>query len=72
MLFAATGMNLETLIVSEVSQKQKDKYQYDITYLWNLKYGIDRHFGGFLDANCYIWNGWAMRSYCTAQRNLCD
>ena len=20
-----------------------------------------------LDANCYIWNGWAMRPYCTAQ-----
>ena len=26
MSFAATGMELETLIVSEVSQKEKDKY----------------------------------------------
>ena len=26
MLFAATWMELETLIVSEISQKEKDKY----------------------------------------------
>ena len=25
-----------------------------------------------VDANCYIWNGWAMESYCTAQGNVCD
>ena len=31
MPFAATWMELETLILSEVSQKEKDKY--DITYL---------------------------------------
>ena len=24
------------------------------------------------DANCYIWNGWAMGSYCTAQGTVCD
>lgn len=24
------------------------------------------------DANCYIWNGWAMGSYCTAQGNMYD
>ena len=29
-------------------------------------------FGGFLDANCYIWNGWALGPYCTAQGNVCD
>ena len=23
-------------------------------------------------ANCYIWNGWAMGTYCTAQGNVCD
>ena len=34
--------------------------------------GIDAHLGGFRDANYCIWNGWAMRSYCTAQRNVCD
>jgi len=22
--------------------------------------GMDGHFGGFWDANCYIWDGWAM------------
>ena len=35
--------------------------------------GRERHFG---DANCYIWNGQAMESYCTARevcviRSLC-
>ena len=34
--------------------------------------GRDGHFGGLGDANCYIWNGWAMGSYCTAQGNVCD
>ena len=32
--FAATWMELETLILSDVSQKKKDKY--DIIYIWNL------------------------------------
>ena len=36
MPFAATWMDLEILILSEVSQTEKDKY--DITYMWNLKY----------------------------------
>ena len=40
MPFAATWMELETLIPSEVSQKEKDKY-HDITYMCNLKYGIN-------------------------------
>ena len=31
-----------------------------------------RAFGGFLDANCYTWNGWAMGPYCTVQGNACD
>ena len=30
------------------------------------------HFGGFLGANWYIWNGWTMGSYCIAQGNVCD
>ena len=34
MPFTATWMELETLILSEVSQKEKDKYHpYDITFL---------------------------------------
>ena len=45
---AATWMGLEIIILSEASQKEKDKY--DITYLWKLKndtneliYEIDSH-----------------------------
>ena len=34
MPFAATWMQLEILILSEVSQRQK---WYDMTYMWNLK-----------------------------------
>ena len=34
MPFAATWMDLEIIILSEVSQRQ---ISYDITYMWNLK-----------------------------------
>ena len=27
---------------------------------------------GLVDENCYIWNGWAMRAYCTAQGTAYD
>ena len=37
MPFAATWMQLEIIILSEVGQKEKD-IPYDITYMWNLKY----------------------------------
>ena len=37
MPFAATWMQLEIIILNEVSQKEKDKYHI-ITYMWNLKY----------------------------------
>ena len=37
MPFAATWLDLEIIILSEVSQKERDKYN-DITYMWNLKY----------------------------------
>ena len=33
MPFAATWMELETLILSEISQKEKDKYHMIITYV---------------------------------------
>ena len=33
---AATWMDLEMIILSEMSQKEKDKYK--STYRWNLKY----------------------------------
>ena len=35
MSFAATWMDLEIIILSELSQTEKDIY--DITYMWNLK-----------------------------------
>ena len=37
MSFAATWMDLEIVILSEVSQTEIDKY--DIAYMWNLKKG---------------------------------
>ena len=40
MPFAATWMQLEIIILSEVNQKEKDKY-HDITYKCNLKYGTN-------------------------------
>ena len=36
MPFAATWIDLEVIILSEVSQTEKDKY-YDIICMWNLK-----------------------------------
>ena len=36
MPFAATWIQLEITILSEVSQTEKDKY--DIAYMWSLKY----------------------------------
>ena len=36
MPFAATWMDLETVILSEVSHTEKEKY-HDIPYVWNLK-----------------------------------
>ena len=43
MPIAAAWMALETLILSEVSQKKKD-ISYDITYIWNLIYGTNEPF----------------------------
>ena len=42
MHFAATWMDLEIVILSEVSQTQKDKY-HDIAYTWNLKRRVQMH-----------------------------
>ena len=41
MPFAVTWMQQDIIIVSEVSQKEKDKY-HDITYMWNLKTGHEK------------------------------
>ena len=36
MAFVATWMGLEIIIMSDVTQIEKDKY-HDIAYMWNLK-----------------------------------
>ena len=38
MQFAAPWMDLKIIILSKVSQTEKDEYV-DITYMWNLKNG---------------------------------
>ena len=40
---AVTWMELETLILSEVSQEEKDKYHM-ISHIWNLIYGTKEPF----------------------------
>ena len=40
MSFVATWMQLEILILNEMSERER-QIPYDITYMWNLKYGID-------------------------------
>ena len=44
MPFEATWMKLEIIILGEVSQKEKGKYQYDTTYMWNLDYDTNEPF----------------------------
>ena len=36
-LFVVRWMELESIIQSKVSQKEKNKYPYANTYIWNLK-----------------------------------
>ena len=43
MSFAATWMELETFILSEVSQKEKDKYHL-ISHIWNLIHSTNEPF----------------------------
>ena len=42
--------------------KQKQIMDMEIRLVVSSRMGMDRQFG---DANCYIWNGWAMGPYCT-------
>ena len=50
--FSATWMDLETIIRSEVSQKEKEKIAYDITYMGNLKYKTNEH---VCETNYELW-----------------
>ena len=43
MPFAATWIELDTLILSEVCQKEKDKYHIS-SHIWNLTYGTNEPF----------------------------
>ena len=43
MPFSATWMELETLILSEISQKEKHKYHM-ISHIWNLTYSTNEPF----------------------------
>ena len=101
MPFAAILMELQILILSEESQKEKDKYHMMslICGIYNMEQmilskkkkkqkqimamesrfgvtmgerGMDRHFGCFIGCKCYIWNGWAMGPYCTAEGTVSD
>ena len=44
MPFAVTWMELETLILSEVSSERERQIPYDITYICNLIYGTNEPF----------------------------
>ena len=37
LLFAATWLDLEGIMLSKISQTEKDKYCMWFTYMWNLK-----------------------------------
>ena len=41
MPFSATWKQLEIFILCEVNQKEKSQIPYDITSVWNLRYGIN-------------------------------
>ena len=43
MPFAATWMELETLILSELSERER-QIPHDIIYIWNLVYGTNKPF----------------------------
>ena len=62
MPFLATWMELETLILSEVSQKEKDKYHM-ISLIWHLIYGTNEPFHskenhGLGEQTCGCQGGW--------------
>ena len=40
--FKTKHLQLQIIILSEISQKEKGKY-HDITYMWDLKYGANGH-----------------------------
>ena len=60
--FEATWMELETLILSKISQKQKDKYHMIFTYIWTLIYDTSKPFHrkethGLIEQTCGLPRG---------------
>ena len=43
MPFAATWMDLEIIILSEVKSERERQIPYDITHMWNLKFDTNEH-----------------------------
>ena len=43
MPLGVTRVNLETIILSDVSHKEKRQVPCDISYIWNLKYNTNEH-----------------------------
>ena len=43
MPFVAIWMDLESIILSKVSQKEIRRITYDITYMWDLQYDTNEH-----------------------------
>ena len=66
MPFAAKWMQLQIIILWEVNQKRKTKTLYDITVIWNLKYGTNEptyktetvHRHKEHARHCQGWAGW--------------
>ena len=56
MLFAATWMNLEVIILSEVSQRKTNVCA--ITYMWNLKKIVRMNFIYKIDTDSDKTNSW--------------
>ena len=61
MPFAATWMQIETLILSEISQKEKDEYHM-ISHIWNLIYGTNEPIYS-KETNSWTWRTdlWMLR-----------
>ena len=56
MLFAATWMDLEIFLLSEVRRIEKS---HDITYMWNLKNGTNDHiYKNETESQTYKTNLW--------------
>ena len=60
MPFAATWMQLEIVILSEVKSDRERQISYDVTYMWNLKYGTNEP---IYDTRTALWlpSGWRGR-----------